>query len=158
MAEESLGESTPPISVNQITVVDKIYHRQGSESPTSVSSRFIRHLQTDEQVYERRTRVGEEWTPLEHGWIEEAGMIVIQNTEGTTLQVIPTEEEKEETAAKILELSVTDGLLDSPPGVLAKPWLIPPGESFRGYPSDVSKLVLRCRSGVCRYNVHVYPR
>jgi hypothetical protein len=144
---------------DRITVVEQVYHRpaDGGE-PTVAETRFSRELASQEQPFERRAKVGEDWQPLEHGWLESAGMLLISNEEGRHLQVNPTDEERLSISRRVLELiyAMEDDELLVPQSSCT--WLIPPGESMRAYPSDVSRLCVRCQSGVARFTLRLYPR
>jgi hypothetical protein len=132
----------------QLVVVETIYHAATGCEPTAAESRFARKLETDEQPYTRRITVTQEWQQVDTGWITEAGMLRLANKEGEGLQVQPTAEERAAMASKIVELSV-DG---------SAPWLIFPGESFRGMPSELESLRVRCRSGEARCLITIFPR
>ncbi len=137
-----------PDPKNRLTVIETVYHQTTTAEPDSIESRFERELISDEQPYRRTTKVGEDWTPLDFGWIEEVGMIVIQNNEGKGLTKIPTPEEKEELAAKVLEISADP----------SNSWIVRPGESFRGEPAGKRTLCIRSRSGTTHFNVYAIPR
>ncbi len=135
---------------SRLTVVESLYHQASGEEGVMVSSSFSRNLESDDQAYgPRRLKATEEWQPLDCGWVEEIGMISVTNEEGKHLQVNPTEEEKEALAKKVLEISLSP----------RASWyfLIPPGESFRGYPS-AQKLWIRSQSGITRFSNFVIPR
>lgn len=137
---------------SRLTVVESLYHQASGEEGMMVSSRFSRDLESDDQAYgPRRLKATEEWQPLDCGWVEEMGMVSITNEEGKRLQVNPTEKEKEATAKKVLELALTP----NPDSLWS--FLIPPGESFRGYPST-QKLWIRSQSGITRFSNFVIPK
>ncbi len=135
---------------NRLTVVETVYHQTATGEPDSIASSFFRELDSDEQPYRRKTKVGEEWTPLDLGWIKEAGMLVICNDEGKGLTKIPTPEEKEELAKKVLLLGFAIE------GCHFGAFRILPGESFRGSPT--TNLYLLSCYGVTRFTVYAIPR
>lgn len=154
---EPLAQPEPKEVPDRLTVVETVYHQPWGEEPVAVESRFSRDLQTRNQLFERRCRVGEDWQPLECGWLGEAGMLVIENREGRFLQRVPTDEEREAAAAKVLEVGwEPDGATMHDPPATAQ-WIIPPGESIRGQPATLKSLRLRCRSGECRFTVYLLP-
>lgn len=133
---------------DRLTVVENVYHQAISDGqgPTQFESRYSRELDTKEQVYQRRTKVGEDWEPLDFGWIEKVGLLLIRNEEGKFTE-IPTDEENQRTQRKILEVAYCSE---------GSGWLIPVGESMRGIPT--SKLArIRSHSGVTRYTITVIP-
>jgi len=140
VAESIPTKPTP----RQITVVEGVYH-MGVDVPTSgVDNRFSRQVESDEQPYSRRYTIGDNWTNLDFGWIERPGMLVISNEEGKFLQRNPTDEEKKDIAGRIVEIAGTP------------PWLILPGESFRGVPAATPVQVI-CRKGSAKIVVTVMP-
>ncbi len=137
------------ISKSRIVVVETVYHQQHGGQPTAVESRYAHNLTTDEQVYGPRKIVAtEEWKPLDVGWVKSASLLILSNEEGKGLQVNPTEQQRKDMAARVVELS-----WDPRPFV----WLIHPGHSFRGCPSQLKGLIIRCRSGQAECFVTVYP-
>lgn len=137
----------------RLTIVETVYYQTPNTPASQVSSSFMRSLETHEQPYERKMVATEEWQPLinEQCWVKECSLILVTNEEGRYLQVNPTEEEREATAAKVLEISfdITN---------LTGDWEVPPGETFRGNPRHPQALFIRCRSGEARFTLHVFPR
>lgn len=134
---------------DRTTVILQVHHQ--SEGIVSAGASFDELLETRHDAYARRTSVGEEWQPLDFGWIpaNDVGRIVIENLTGRNLQVNPTEAERVEMRQQVLQV-VHDG--DS------CPFLIPP----RGVDAYVSatpaKLRIRSQLGVTRYKITVVPR
>ena len=165
--DEVAGEQIvmrPAAQQDSITVVEQIYHQPAGEEPTAYQHSFVRKLSVQEQPYSRKIRVGESWQPLDLGWFadkpDEIGMVQIINNEGRFTQTQPTDEERAAMAAKIICV-VSKVMGDRITGVLAEDnfcWFIPPGESFRGSPTDATRIWIRCRSGVAQATVNVFPR
>ena len=130
-------------------MVEQVYHQISGGQPHLVESRFSRKLESDEQLYERHSKIGEEGGPLDCGWIKEAGQLIIINHEGQNLQVNPTDEEREELRGKVLQLYTGDP---------ENCWLIPPGESMRAYPLNAPNLRIRSLRGVIRFSLYLFPR
>ena len=150
-------KSEAPIP-DRLTVVETVYHRSIGQEPSMFDSRFSRELKTRDQPYgPRRLVATEKWALVDLGWVKSAGMIVVRNEEGQHLQANPTEQERAETRRKVLEIAWQE-TVDNPE--IEEPsnysWLVPPGESFRGYPA-CSKLLIRCRSGNAKYTLFVVP-
>jgi hypothetical protein len=147
MSDEEQPVLTP--ARDTITVVQTVYHQPAGEEPTAVTLQYVRPLETSEQPYVRKIKVGESWQPLDLGWIEQPGMILLVNDEGKFTQTIPTPEERAEAEAKVVEV-----------GLGSPPWLIPPQGSFLGMSSGIGRRLvnLRCQKGTARVTIHVYPR
>lgn len=139
-----------PLIRPRITVVENVYHQLGNESPKQpVTTRFYRWLETDEQVYTRKLKVGEQWQKLDTGWLEEVGLLIVAN-EAEKLQTIPSTQERELAAAKVLELSYGETAENA--------WFVYPGESMRGVPAAPKDLRIRCRSGVTLCTITAFPK
>jgi len=125
----------------RITVVEHIYHQCIETDPFSVTSGFTRHTQIKEQPYSRKCVANEGWSNLDFGWMKDLmGMIVLVNE---------TKADPFQSSSKILELAFANNPDDC--------WVILAGESFRGSPSN-NDLIVRCRSGDCRYTIHCLPK
>ena len=133
---------------SRLTVVETVYHQNPKEQPTCVDSRHTQVIEGDEQVWQRRCKVGEEWTPIDQGWIEACSCFHVRNDEGRFL-INPTDAEREEVAARVLEIAFA--------GQVQHAWLVRPGMTFRGEPSEARSLLIRCRSGEARYTVTFFP-
>jgi hypothetical protein len=147
------GAAKPPPKVRaRLFVVEQVYHQPAGQSPTSVESRFGRWLGSDEQPHLRPMTVGPNWQPLDTGWVgEKVGHIVIANEEGKSRLRQPTEAERQETEAKVVEIGVeSDHLVDT----FA---LVRPGETCRFEPAAAGMLRLRCRVGAACCSVAVLP-
>lgn len=142
----------PHQSSSRITVVETVYHQTVPDQPTALESRFSRFLASDEQVYVRRLTVGEDWQRLDTGWLKVASLLLVSNDEGRGQQVQPTDQERADIAARVIE--VAHGEYRS---AILPDWLIPPGESLRGCPASLGNIWLRCRQGVARCTVVLFP-
>lgn len=135
-------------ALGRITVSETVYHQLRGDRPISFSGQFARSLETTEQPYTRRTEVGETWSVLDTGWVEEPAMILLINEEGRHLQQNPTDLERAVIGTRCLRVRYEDD---------AGEWLVPPGESFRGRPNG-RPLMIRCEKGTARYTLHAFPR
>lgn len=141
-----------PVVKDRITVVETIYYQPFGDQATSVESKFDRILDSvDEQPYSRKCKATEEWQSLDTGWVKTCSMLSIENNEGKFAQRIPTPEERDEAKAKVLELAYSGEYVDE------DTWLILPGESMRGLPADLSRLLIRCRKGSAKFTVTAFP-
>lgn len=139
----------PPFR-DRMTVVDKTYHQPAQGEAFCCEVTFERTLMSDESVYSRKKRAGEEWQPLDCGWITEdsgrVGMLIVRNDEGKNLQRLPSDDEKAALAQKVLEVGTHDLPL----------FVVPPGESLRATPAE-TPLYVRCLGGECHYTVFAFP-
>lgn len=141
----------PPPNRGRLTVVETVYHQAPGESPREVLSRFNRWLESDENMYQRTAKVGEEWTPIDLGWLAgDAGTILLVAEGGPRRNTIPTEEEKREDRSKRIAVSFRS---DTPRDDIT----LLPGESARFSPSYAKEILLRCLCGKTRYTVSVIP-
>lgn len=132
---------------DRLTVVESVYHQRAGRDPIAIHHRWDRTLSDSEQSYSRELNITEQWQPLDCGWITTAGMLIIANEEGQFLQTIPTDEDRQAAMKRIVELRCGD----------SPPWLVLPQECFRGQPSDVSSIQLRCQHDSARCTVHLIP-
>lgn len=144
---EAPREAPPQKPRARLTVVEMVYYQAPGEQPESYTCNFCRELLSEEQPYQRKKLATEEWKPLDFGWVDVAGQLVITNDEGKNRQVTPSPEELAVLAEKVIQVSTfaTDFY-----------WKVPPGESMRAYPSD-HKLFIRCTKGTARYTITVIP-
>jgi len=143
---------------NRLTVVGSIYFVAANEQPESVDTGFSRDLASEEQPYRRRLKATEEWQRLDCGWIKEASQVFIANEEGKGLQVNPTDEEREDIARRIIEVSFCEDGEGPNDTFISSVWLVSPGESMRGLPSRVDRLCVRCQHGTARFTLYIVPR
>ena len=154
-----LEEVVPPPALpgrTRLTVTESIYHQSPEGEPVEIGYSGARFLETDEQVYSRRTTVGEEWTPIDCGWLRESGasLLLLRNEEGRFTQVIPSPEQRGETQGRVVEVGV-----GTPHGEVVPFAEVDPQESpLRLRPSDLGSLYLRCRQGRAKVTVTLVPR
>lgn len=135
---------------DRLTVVETIYHQCPAEEPFSIEKSYDRVLKTKEQIYLRELKVAEEWEPLEIGWVgTHPSLLYIYNKEGIFPNRIPTTDEVEAAANKIILLS-----FDKSP---EHSWKILPTESHKGYPSTIEGLFIKSCLGICKYTLCLFP-
>ena len=128
-----------------LTVVDFVYHQPAGQAFQQIPHRFNCILESDEEVYHRRTKATEEWSKLEYGWIESPSMIKVvneakDNTEGSTLELFYRVDE--------------DPSFD----MTNNGWIIPPGECMRGRPTRPGLLAIRSQQGITKYSIYAIPK
>jgi len=140
----------------RLVVVEQVHHSLSVEQPTTIESRYVRPLSSDEQAYGPRTLdVGPEWQPVDVGWVKMVGMLCLQNRGDATLEV-----------GLFVEHPVEPTIL---PGQVAHLCYIPScdrgmkGESMRlPDPDRVADLRIRCPSSIAhlkgKYTVTAIPR
>lgn len=149
----------------RISVHDNLYFQpagRGVESqPSGVEARFTRNLRSDEQMYERRSKVGPGWKPLPlpgPEWIDPAdcGMLSLKNLEGDDLAVVPTPDERAAIDAKVVEVGLSSSQTD--PDAAVTPFArVRPGEAVRVEPVNLHLYRLRCPAGSARYALALVP-
>lgn len=130
----------PPQPIgHRITVVEHVSHQTQGEEATSAKRTFTRKVESDEQVYSRRCKVDEEWTPLDTGWNKTYSMLYITN-----------DEKRGEGPELELKFSTDNSMCC---------WSIPAGEPFRGSPKlgPEAVVVIRSTKGIARYTINAYP-
>ena len=136
---------------DKLNVVSMIYHQElgeHPEEPVCIESRWSRRLKSRGQMYQRRLKVGEQPVPVDTGWVERPGTIVIVNCTGQQPTTVPTPQQAAERASHVMELRF---------GTTGPCWLVRPGESFCASPSTFEGLTVRCQNGMARYTLHVIP-
>jgi hypothetical protein len=141
-------EQPSPLTHARVVVLDTTYHQAAGGSPTAVDHKWSRWLETDEQPYQRRMQVQQEWIPLDYGWLTNVGLVMMQNV-GRKFHVKPTDAEKALAARDVVEIGAaipSSHEFDEVPSINPL-FCIRPGESFRAEPVAGSKLYVRSSSG-----------
>jgi hypothetical protein len=153
MDRTEISQLPPPhplADADRCTANINVYHEQHKLQPTHATAAFSSMLsQGGEAAYTRRVQVGEEWLPLDCGWLrDDAGAVLLTNQTREDGDRVPTDAQREAVDAAVVE--VCSG---------GTPWKLPPRGGFVfGIPVDVSMLRLRCVCGVATVGVHVCPR
>jgi hypothetical protein len=162
------GASSMTEADSYITVVEYVYYQQRGElDPVAVEVLYNRRTQTSEQAYVRQLSVGDQWTPIDQGWLKETGvgLLVLQN-EGIKFSTQPTQLQQEEADSKVVEVAILPKqdigarrtMHSSPelgPQVFTQ---VRPVEALRLVPVDLESLRIRCRSGSVRCLLTLIPR
>jgi hypothetical protein len=141
-----------PRSTERVTVMLKAHHVGIGLPTTSKDLSFDDPCAQDgQQVWDRRFPVGNEWKPLADGsWVENPGVIVVQNLTAPPRHVQPTEEQKAAADAAVLQVaSGTDGR-----GMLT----VHRGRFVLIDVANLSEWLIRCAEGEALAGVTVYPR
>jgi hypothetical protein len=148
--EDTVLEMLPPkeTAPARLCIVSSIYYQQKNRNPHSFEGKISRPLKTAEQVYTRHLTIGEEWTSLDTGWLQNSSCILITNEEGKHLSSNPTDEEALSISQRVIELGYTAHNSDT--------WLIHPKEFFAGSPSHL-ELRLRCKKGQAEITINIFP-
>lgn len=136
------------MSKPSLVVVEVCCYQAAGQSPISPDSRFLVPVESEEYPCVRPYRVGQEPRKLDYLWFGDASMVVIKNSPPPS-DTVPSEEEARRLARRVVEVR-----FEGDQGC----YLIPPGQSFRGCPSDVKNLTLRCREGETSCTVYVFPK
>lgn len=116
----------------RVSIVKHVYHQVVGEKATNITTRTAHALDSDDSPYlGRRIKVGTEWQPLDKGWVDQPGLIVVENTN----------------ALIGLEIGISAVSL----------FEIKPGSAFDACPTSFDSLQIRA-SAPARYNITVCPR
>ncbi len=141
----------------RLTIVKQLYHNVPGEDTNGPSPlRFFRWLASDEIAYARTIKVGEEWIPLDLGWLAGKGCsyLSLENVSVRPLGKRASPEEEAEWAAKVIEWGIVIGA--GQVMVAAVGYLLP--EEGTGFsPTGVEQLRVRCRKGTGRLAYFVVP-
>lgn len=144
----------------RLTFVETTYHYADEMSqPSCHDTSGVRTLGKDEQPYSRIIKVDESWQEIDGGWITEkggnVGLVIIKNLEGK-FTVNPTAEQRLEVESRTVDIGLFNGspvVTESANAVQFVPVL----ESARINPVDFSSLRIRCRKGIAKVSVTVFP-
>ena len=157
LPENAQPDSSPVPAPSTLTVVETVYHQPAGGFPDTLlgdASRYHRELASDEQAYERHRVLKTAWEPLDCGWVEKCGMLLIRNDEGQ-FHTIPTPEQRAEVMRRVIQVAFGDE--DPSPCSKTAVILVPPGETCRFYPADAKLIRLRCIEGNARYTICLVP-
>lgn len=174
----ALAAAQPPATVPlapdgkarpRVTVAGSVYHQIPGETPLQADIRYARWLDSDQDPYSRtRMPVGEQWQPIESGWIEKPGMIIVTNRRDQP-GMTPTATEREAAEARVIEVGIVVDLNRSAaqrtmhdprvPVVVVPLFVIRLGESQQWTPAPGSMPAyrLRCVAGEAKASVVVLP-
>ena len=92
-------------ALNQATCVMSFHRQMANEKPDSFGGPFDYPIESDEDVYQRRYKIGEEAKPIDVGFVEKPSLIVIANTTKWESSTIPTDEQKRDIAKRAVMIS-----------------------------------------------------
>lgn len=133
---------------SRVTVVETVYHQTGEGHTTPIESKYQRFLGSVGPGYLRLQTVGEDWQPLDVGWVQDASFLHIRN-EKPRYSRVPTAVEQGIAESKVLELRMEDSEIPFSE--------VRVGESIRINPMYVRMIQVRCRSGEAKFTVNVLP-
>lgn len=135
------------------------FHQFGKQATVPSKARYEVVCSSDEQPFVRPSmKVGENWQPLDMGWISNPSRLHILNIEGMDQTRIPTPVQVAETAKKIVHLGMEVGSEIKVVAVL-RPSPVPrmSGSDSMYEPPPEAKLFVRCMSGEAKIQVAAYP-
>lgn len=134
------------VNHDRMTVTFQAHHETYEEQPHSTVIQYWEELEGQEQPYERKLKIGEEWVQLDFNWMKtKAGLLLLHNRSGQILRPnIPTPEEKAAAAKQILRIKDTH-------------IMVRPGRFFFGE-FDNEDVYVKSDSGVLPLLMVVYPR
>lgn len=144
----------------RVVVNDVVYfHQFGKQATIPSKARYEMACKTDDLPYVRPSlKVGEDWQPLDLGWISNPSMLHVLNIEGMDQTRIPTSDQVAEIARKVVYLGMAVGdqivVLSE---MLPSPMPRMSGTDTRIRPLPEVKLFVRCLFGEARIQVAAYP-
>lgn len=148
-----------PLTHPRITLLTQvIHHLPGAPGYGPKPLRYARDTIVDEQAYERTVRVGEEWKPLDLGWVgtdyHGAGaVLLVVNCSVPKPQRVPTVEERAENLAK----TIIVGIEQNDGSVLELGYGFPDEQVLCIHPLNLPRYRVRCGSGEGRYSIFLVP-
>lgn len=142
----------------RLVVVETIYHQMPDGQPIDVSIRHSQLLESTEQPFQRRFTVGTECIKLPLGWFKDddgnilpCSMLVIENRGMDLPQGQLTAAQKIESDSRVLEYALCMNERFEPMDAVLS------GKSIRTCPTDLSRIMLRCRKGTTNVTVTIFP-
>lgn len=89
---------------DRITSVLNFYHETQDDPTEGVRVAMSLNLEEKIQPYIRRLTIGNDWTPLDMGWVHKPGYMVIENTTRVNPQRVPTPEEVKAVSETIVQI------------------------------------------------------
>lgn len=105
-------DAGPPVTPSRAATmwIGQLIHQGEGLNPTVVDVRRSAACRSEEQPYQRHLAAGEEWRPLDAGWLAEAGagvgVLCFENRGVGPRQVVPTPEEAADEGARVVVLAV----------------------------------------------------
>lgn len=142
---------------DRITIVEKFYFEAAQGEQLMLTTAYERLSHSLEQPYQRKCKATEAWQKIDSGWLgDNVSMIIIENVEGKgPIQKLLSQEEKNAIQGRILYVSLSDV---ETPSVAQDGFIVSPGDSLRISPTNVSKVIVRCPSGIVKFNLTAFAR
>lgn len=119
-----------------------------------VAPRFARLVTSNEAPYQRTVKVGKQPVKVDYGWVEEPGLVVVENRP-TQFVRRPSPEEREVADAKAVEVTRDPVFHDDRVDDLG---ILFPGEGLPFCCILARPMYLRCQQGETEVTVTVFPR
>lgn len=153
----ALGMGPPTvhaITQSRITIVETVSFQPLSSEAVSFQNSSSKILDTEEQPFVRKAKLGPDWAKVEKGWIQRASLMLLTNEEGKTFQVQPSAEQLEEVSSRIIEVFFgSQPYPDTAPHCLVFPTM-----SLRITPNDIDSVFVRCKGvGGAKYTLLLTP-
>lgn len=151
------GVPNPLPRVGRLTVVETcVYYAPGDDKPVTTDARFSRAVTTDEQPYVRRCALGEDWVPLDTGWLAGQVSAVVVENHRPARQAIPSPQERAAEDGAVVEVGVTTPTGNGEFYVFAA-LTVPVGEACRFNFVATQFVRLRCRAGKAKVTITAFP-
>jgi hypothetical protein len=133
----------------KLLVVEQVIHHLHDQQPTLVvDARYSRWLGSTQNPSVDELEAGAEWQEVQVGRLQGAGLVVVVNQEGTDLVVVPTQEEREARARRVVGVvmwrpETGNPNYESPP--VSAHLEVPSGETARFRPGPGVRVWVRCQ-------------
>lgn len=158
MEPSTFANTAPPVQPGAtLTVIETVYYQVDGEDAVCHETKYCQRIKSGEQPYVRHLKLGKQWQPLDHGWLQHCSLLVIENkalNRTTTL----TDEEKQEDQQRLVELAFQE---QTNPYVPIEPQtsgvLFLPGKGVRITPRDLECIYLRAPYAPATAVLRLYP-
>ncbi len=132
---------------DRITLSCVLHFEQfGEEAVTGVSEGSFTQKQSEEPAFQRWVYATEDLEPMDTGWVDDVGYVLLESRVGRGLSLNPSSEQEAEMKKQIVEVRTSTD---------AAPMLLFPGLPLMAFFTEPP--LLRCRHGKCKIHVTVIP-
>lgn len=141
------------VETDRLTYRFLLAHAQIGHPPTSIEGAVSQDLEHSEQAWVRHFKldVKKGWIDVDLGWVENPGIIFIQNRVGMSLVTKPNEEESAELRSRVLLLKTEDNKEAAPFKLRSF------GGFFIAEANEIPKLQMMCLAGIAEVTIAVFP-
>lgn len=123
MDETILPRKFKPAEDSRLTFLLNMYYQLPGDNPTQYQIAADRLSVSKDEIFSRKQTITSDWSNLDLGWFSPSDIlgIVIYNRTGLTRAISPTQEERENDASAVVEMSNPSGVI-IPPKLFTTIW------------------------------------